>query len=102
MGVTEKEVAAAEFIEMTKTPEFFFHKLHDVEIIGPICRFLTVTYRRSQNGVLYKEPVFSACMPAAEIGNALALAATKLGMSALSEDGRVNAFLALSRDLLMN
>lgn len=68
-----------EFIDNGSAPEFFTNGLHDIEIMGPVSRFVLFVVKRTPGGLLFREPCFTCIMPNEAIGPAIAMTVTKLG-----------------------
>lgn len=71
----------AEFVDNGNAPEFFANGLHDVEVMGPVSRFVLFVVRRTPGGVLYREPSFTCVMPNEAIGPAIALTIKKASVA---------------------
>lgn len=84
-----------EFIDTGNAPEFFANGLHDIEVMGPVSRFVLFVTKRSAGGVLYREPCFTCIMPNEAIGPAIALTVRKAGSSII-----VPAATAAARDIV--
>lgn len=80
MGDNQTEI---EFIDNGNAPEFFANGLHDVEVMGPVSRFVLRVLRRTPAGVLYYEPPLTCIMPNEDIAPAIALTLRKLAGSVI-------------------
>lgn len=76
MGMDVLQDAPA-FIDNGTAPEFFANGLHEVEVMGPVCRFILYALRRTANGQI-KEPVFTCIMPVEAVGPAIQLTIRRL------------------------
>jgi len=76
MGIDVHSDAPA-FIDNGTAPEFFANGLHEVEVMGPVCRLILYSLRTTQEGFV-KEPVFTCVMPVEAVGPAITLTLKRL------------------------
>lgn len=69
----------AQFIDTGNAPEYFANGLYDVEVMGPVTRFVLYVERHPPTGETILEPPFTCIMPNEAIGPAIALTMRKLG-----------------------
>lgn len=72
-------IDVVEFIDTGNVPEFFANGLHDIEVMGPVSRFVLFVIRKTPGGVMFREPAFTCVMPNDAIGPAIALTVKKAG-----------------------
>ena len=70
-----------DFVDNGNAPEFFANELHEIDVMGSVCRFVHAVYRRTPGGLLYKEPVFTCVMPISQVGAAINLIIERVGVS---------------------
>lgn len=75
MGSLLKEPA---FLDFGVAPELFASGLHDVEIMGSVCRFVMYV-ERNHNGEVTRQAPFTCIMPLDAIGPAIGLVIRRLG-----------------------
>lgn len=66
------------FVDLGNAPEFFASGLHNIEVMGPVARFVLYTLRQ-QGGELIGEPPLSVIMPIDAIGPWIALTLQRCG-----------------------
>lgn len=73
----DAQIDTLDFIDNGNAPEFFANGLHDVEVMGPVCRFILFALRRTPDGYV-KEPVFTCVMPTEAVGPGIKLTMQRL------------------------
>lgn len=66
------------FIDTGNAPEFFASGLHDVELMGPVARFVLYVLRQHDDKLI-GEPPLSVIMPIEAIGPGIALTLQRCG-----------------------
>lgn len=68
-----------EYVDNANAPILYADDLHDVSVIGQNCFFTLVEFRKTPNGILYKEPAFHFRFPCIKLAPAIALTLRNTG-----------------------
>lgn len=71
------------FFDAGNAPEFFASELYDVQILGPVSRFVMVVQKIAADGEIFLEPAFTCILPNEAIGPAISLTLRKLSSGVL-------------------
>lgn len=98
MGLVTSDTSIA-LLDTGTTPEFFANGVHDVEVMGSVCRFVLYLIKRAADGTQYREATLTVIMPSDAIGPGIALTIERIGPVALGA-ALGSAAKALVTDLL--
>jgi hypothetical protein len=79
MLFTDAEASAAEFVDNGSAPEFFVHGLHDVDVFGSTSRAAFFNFKRTPQGILYRDASLFMMIPTDAVTPGAVLALKRVG-----------------------
>lgn len=67
------------FVDNGSAPEFFANGLHDVDVMGSVCRFVLYKIKRAADGTFVREAELTVIMPCEAVGPGIMLTLQRLG-----------------------